>query len=399
MENQQQKCTGHRETLPDDTLFICKCGAHQGCCRKHKSIRTPFPYLDTSTSCEHEATQTPSDLDMTFEHTHVRKPHLMWQKRLFAMTKQTSKSLLNIFHSSKVLDTESECTPLLEVPISTPTTIDPDEKRRPPPTPQSAHTLVPLHHLIPHHLSLDHLDCVRRQRGLRPGSSDIFIAELSDKGSFNLNDGPLCSWSSELYYTKEGTFLQKQNIDCYLAGVCKFCIHLAGCPHQGVQFSEFVLGRSRSLFDEFKTRIANRPHRCPTHQSETWSSIQGPYTHLTVCTICYSDAEYKVERNSRSLRLYYRCFKDLGPGVKENSSHPKWYRLLTGSKNDREEAKSSHGHCRPENEPDVLIRGWHTARKLRRCPSNDIIHQTANGPFQVNLATYPGNSKDSAKLC
>lgn len=50
----------------------------------------------------------------------------------------------------------------------------------------SGYTLKPVHPIMPCHLSLDHLNCIRRQRSLNIHPVKILIPELSSKGFYSL---------------------------------------------------------------------------------------------------------------------------------------------------------------------------------------------------------------------
>lgn len=92
---------------------------------------------------------------------------------------------------------------------------------------------------------------------------------------------------------------------------------------------------------------------------------------MVVCTICHADAECIVELNSRTLRISYICYKDLGPGL--DARHPKWLSLLTGE----------GYHNRPEHELDLYARVWHISSVLGSRGLAKVIHKTPHGLFDV----------------
>ncbi|KAL6852148.1 hypothetical protein J3F83DRAFT_756733 [Trichoderma novae-zelandiae] len=303
-------------TAPEDTVspksfhlgLPCLCGPHQGCCRKHNSLRSPNRRL-----LEHP------DICLT---------------KAGAVHIKTGDALIGL---------------------------------------QSALTLVPIHSVMAYHLSLDHLECIRGR--LSPGTKTAFIPELSYEDgcvSESLTD---YSWSNEIYFSK-GSFLQKQEIDCYQSRADENRPEsFTACPHRSLTIStpEFTINNNMV---EVSARVTNHPPRCASHGSEKWSNFDGKYAQLVTCTICHADAECVLELHDRSLRIRYTCYRDLGPGV--DSGHSKWLALLTGQGSPQREGR----------EPEVYERVWHTANNLRRRGLYRVTHQTPNGVFNIGTKSY-----------
>lgn len=199
---------------------------------------------------------------------------------------------------------------------------------------QSAHTLVPIHPAVQFHLSLDHLDCVRRQRQLGPRSPLTNIKELDCNVSITPWMIGEFYWSNEVYYM-DGTFLQKQSIQCWRNERDQRPIQLTACPHQSLEISGHVFSHIKTSDTwgpkaKVELNIANQPPRCPSHAAETWNSLQGNYTQLTSCTKCHSYADCEIEMLGTLFSVTFTCYKNLGSGVKSDVKHPKWLPLLTG---------------------------------------------------------------------
>ncbi|KAL7904348.1 hypothetical protein GGI35DRAFT_463325 [Trichoderma velutinum] len=239
----------------------------------------------------------------------------------------------------------------------------------------SAFTLTPIHHLMQYHLSMNNLSCISRR--LSPETETMFIPELSFKGSASSDQDTQHRWSSEVYYDK-GTFLQIQEINtAFYRNDENPPEHFRGCPHQSlsVHTPDF---RDRDGMCEAEAWITSTPSRCRSHPMQKWSNFQGPYTHITSCTICHADTECYIELNGSYLDVRYTCFRDLGTGTDPND--PKWHSLLTGG-------GTTH---RPKHEFEVLMRVWDTALKLRRSNLYDVPHQTPNGMFHVRSGFRDG---------
>ncbi|KAL6690178.1 hypothetical protein J3F84DRAFT_389936 [Trichoderma pleuroticola] len=233
---------------------------------------------------------------------------------------------------------------------------------------KTAYTLKPIHYCMEYHLSLENLECTRL--GIRSETETMFIPELSFAGSACSEEETQYRWSSEVYFDK-GTFLQIQEIRiaCYKNDESP-PEHFIGCPHQSltVYTPEFNI---QDGMLEAETWVTSIPSRCPSHPMQKWSSLQGPYTHITSCTICHSDTECYMQINGHWLDVRYTCFRDLGAGT--DSNDPKWHSLLTGG---------GIAH-RPRYKFEVLTRVWDTALKLKRSTLEAVSHETPNGMFSV----------------
>jgi hypothetical protein len=193
------------------------------------------------------------------------------------------------------------------------------------PGPQSSLTITPVHAVMAYHLSLDHLSCIRGR--LAPGTKMAFIPELSYEDHCVSEISTSYCLSSEIYFHR-GTFLQKQEVDCYLHRQEENQPeHFTTCPHQILTVSAPQFTISNSM-QEVSSRLTNNPPRCASHGSETWSNTQGQDAQIVSCRICHSEAECVLKLHCRSLRIRYTCYRDLGPGM--DPSHPKWLALLTG---------------------------------------------------------------------
>ncbi|KAL6789454.1 hypothetical protein GGI42DRAFT_337761 [Trichoderma sp. SZMC 28013] len=232
----------------------------------------------------------------------------------------------------------------------------------------SLFTLAPIHHSIQYHLSMNNLNCISRR--LNPETESRYILELSLAGSATSDTATQYRWSSEIYFDK-GTFLQKQEIRAaFWRDDENPPEHFTGCPHQSLSVYTPDFTEEDGIC-EAEAWITCKPSRCPSHPMQKWSNSQGPYTHITSCTICHSDTECYIQLNGWYLDVRYTCFRDLGAGTDPND--PKWRSLLTGG---------GINH-RPKYEFDVLRRVWHTALHLKRSDLYDVIHQTPNGLFHV----------------
>ncbi|PTB76958.1 hypothetical protein M440DRAFT_1438659 [Trichoderma longibrachiatum ATCC 18648] len=224
-----------------------------------------------------------------------------------------------------------------------------------------------------YHLSLDHLECIRGR--LKPGTAMAFIPELSQKDDCASEIGTSYSWSNEIYF-HQGTFLQKQEIDCYQHRQdANQPQHFTACPHQSLTVSapRFTF---RNNMQEASALLINDPPRCASHQSEKWRNSQGQYAQIVSCPICHSDAECILKLHGRSLRIRYTCYRDLGPGT--DLRQCKWLALLTGEGGPRQQ----------EHELDVYARVWNTAKGLQRGGLYKVIHQTPNGVFDISTKSY-----------
>ncbi|KAL7818360.1 hypothetical protein V8C26DRAFT_397446 [Trichoderma gracile] len=293
----------------------CVCGPHQGCCRKHNSLRSPNRAF---------VEQSPTSLRFqcfTSSQSDVSKPE--------TGDNETEESTLG---------------------------------------PQSSLTITPVHAVMAYHLSLDHLNCIRGR--LKPGTARAFIPELSYEDDCSSEIGTRYCLSNEIYFHR-GTFLQKQEVDCYLHRQDdNQPEHFTTCPHQSLTVSvpQFTI---RNNMQEVSARLINNPPRCASHGSETWSNTQGQYAQIVSCKICHSDAECVLKLHCRSLRIRYTCYRDLGPGM--DSSHHKWLALLTGKGDPRHQ----------EHELEVYTRVWNTANGLRRPGLYKVRHQLPSGVFEI----------------
>lgn len=232
----------------------------------------------------------------------------------------------------------------------------------------SGFTLPPIHYRMQYHLSMNNLNCISRRLG--PETETRYILELSLAGSASSDKDTQYQWSSEIYFDN-GTFLQKQEIrTAFHRADENPPEHFTGCPHQSLSVYTPTF-RDREGMCEAEAWITCKPSRCPSHPMQKWSSFQGPYTHISSCTICYSDTECHIELDGSYLNVRYTCFRDLGAGTDPND--PKWRSLLTG-------VGIIH---RPQYEFEVLRRVWNAAFRLRRSNLWDVVHQTPHGLFHV----------------
>jgi hypothetical protein len=237
----------------------------------------------------------------------------------------------------------------------------------------SALTLAPIHSAMRYHLSLDNLNCIRRK--LSSGVTRKFINRLSCEDSATSEKDTSYYWSSEIYF-REGTFLQRQEINCYLSQVRESpAEYFTGCPHQSISISkpEFTI---KDGMLEVQAWVTNHPPRCASHEREKWSNFQGQYAQMTVCNICHSDAECTLELENNNFHIRYTCYRDLGPG--KDPSHPKWLALLTGE-------GSPH---RQEYGLELYAHVWRTAMILGRGHLHQVTHRTPKGLFRINSLRY-----------
>ncbi|KAL6786312.1 hypothetical protein J3E68DRAFT_421095 [Trichoderma sp. SZMC 28012] len=232
----------------------------------------------------------------------------------------------------------------------------------------SGFTLTPMHYSMQYHLSMNNLNCISRRLGSE--TETRLIPELSFSGSATSEEETQYRWSSEIYFDK-GTFLQLQEINTAFHKTDENPPeHFIGCPHQSltVHTPEFGI---RDGMCEVEAWVTSIPSPCPSHPMQKWSNFQGPYNHITSCTICHSDTECYIQLNGGWLDVRYTCFRDLGAGLDPND--PKWHSLLTGG-------GITH---RPQDESDVLLRVWETALELKRSRLRAFTHETPNGVFSA----------------
>ncbi|KAL7784633.1 hypothetical protein V8C37DRAFT_395495 [Trichoderma ceciliae] len=239
---------------------------------------------------------------------------------------------------------------------------------------QSALTLAPIHSTMSYHLSLDHLDCIRRR--LNPGTKKAFIPELSCKDSCTSEQGTSYRWSSEIYFRK-GSFLQKQEITCFLTeGFENPAEDFTGCPHQSLTISTPEFKVNNNML-EVQAWVTNHPPRCASHTRQKWSNCHGPYTQIVICRICHSDAECVLELRNRSFYIRYTCYRNLGLGM--DPTHSKWLALLTGE---------GRPH-RQQHNLKLYARVWRTAYSLQREGLHEVTHRTPNALFNVREGYIP----------
>jgi hypothetical protein len=318
---QDQNSFDHEESC---SSLQCICGSHQSCCRKHKSLRTP------------NTPERPSPF-----------------RRAVGSISNDSRSL-----SKEDTDLESET--LCDVSEVEAEGLSSDL--------QSALTLAPIHFAVSYHLSLDNLRCIRSR--LASTAKTIFIKELFCEGEATSTRDVNYDWSNEIYFTK-GTFLQKQEIICYIDDKRAPTQHFFCCPHQSLSISSPSFNNKGELF-EVQAWVTNQPRRCAAHAKERWSSSQGRHAQVAVCMICHSNAECVLQLYDTSLLVRYTCYRDLGPGTDLN--HPKWHSLLTGE-------GTPH---RQKYGLELYARVWRTADRLCRPGLEDVTHQTPDGAFHVD---------------
>ncbi|KAL7952242.1 hypothetical protein V8C34DRAFT_324007 [Trichoderma compactum] len=234
----------------------------------------------------------------------------------------------------------------------------------------STFTLKPMHSAMKYHLSFDNLSCIRNR--LSSEAEKVFIPELSIAGSAASDQGTQYRWTSEIYFDK-GTFLQKQEIVTGFYETGEYPPeHFIGCPHQSLSIftPEFI---DRDGMCGVEAWVMSKPSRCTSHPMQKWNSFQGPYIHITSCTICYSDTECHIQLYGPWLHMRYTCFRDLGAGI--DSTDPKWLSLLTGD-------GITH---RPHFEFEVFTHVWHTALDLKRSGLQEVTHKTPNGIFHFAI--------------
>lgn len=232
----------------------------------------------------------------------------------------------------------------------------------------SSFTLTPIHQSIRYYLSMSNLNCISRR--LNSEIETTFIPELSLEGSACSAQETQYEWSNEIYF-HNGRFLQKQEIHtAFYKNHESSPEHFIGCPHQNLTVHTPHFG-IRDGMCEAEAWVTSIPPRCSSHPMQKWNNFQGPYTHITSCTICHSDTECYIQLNGAFLDIRYTCYRDLGAGLDPND--PKWRALLTGT---------GVNH-RPQYEFEVLKRVWLTARQLERRGLEEVTQHTPNGVFHV----------------
>ena len=235
----------------------CSCSAHEGCCRAHRSIRDQPPHPPIH---------------------RVEIPEQQWE----------------------------------------PSNAASNGDQPPPPyiDPRSSYAITPIHLGFEHHLSLQHLDCVRRRLEEKP--TPQLVPELSAKGNIARSDGTRIEWNSYVYFER-GRFLQRQQA-LYLRkdGMAKRMDNFISCPHHSIKIDgpTFEFQHDRLCA---KTLIVNNPPRCDMHFGGTeWTSLHGNYLQMNVCQICHCDAECIIALEHANLFVWYTCYKDLGAGDASN---------------------------------------------------------------------------------
>lgn len=295
--------------VANDSHETCLCLHHQGCCRMHNSLRTPIRgHLDQPDDSSRMALEKPANPTMKGK------------------------------------------APNIEV--------------------SSARTLLPIHHVMSYHLSLDHLNCVRHKIS-RGTTKAAIIPELSCANSCASRAESYYDWLNDIYFDK-GTFLQRQQMRCHISDQAKRSEYLAGCPHQSIRIYPPKFEYKNDML-EIRTKINNNPPRCPSHPMETWNSSQGRYAQIVTCTICHSDSECILEVNGPSLMIEYTCYRDLGPGT--SSTHAKWLALIAGE-------GSPH---RQKHDLKVYARLWNIGQDLSRSGLCEVTHQTPKGLFNAEI--------------
>lgn len=233
-----------------------------------------------------------------------------------------------------------------------------------PEDPHSLKSLAPLHPTMPYHLAFYHLDCVRRTLEAKGPVAAAFIPELSCDGTGRFNrDGVEYTWSSEIYF-KDGTFLQKQEIQYTISrNDCCRDMKFNQCPHLPLEIGEpwFSDDKDGSLIAN--CRLAY------TSSSQEWNSTQGRLAEIEMCRTCHSDTEHVLELIGGKLHIRSTCYRDLGGGQDRHQS--KWTSLLTGK---------SRSQRQLETGPDqVYGKVWRTAKELDRPGLHVVIHHDMNG--------------------
>jgi hypothetical protein len=236
----------------------------------------------------------------------------------------------------------------------------------------SSLTITPVHATMRYHLSLDHLACVRRQ--FDSGTDVDLVQSLSCNGSYTSKECNYYDWLNDIYFLRD-TFLQRQQMECRLGDEAKTAEYFVGCPHQSLCISPPEFEYKDGML-EVQTWVTNYPPRCAVHPREKWSSSQGPYAQIVVCTICHSDAECTLELFGTYLKIEYICYRDLGLGV--SPTDPKWLALLTGKGNPH----------RQKYDLRLYARVWGTGRNMGRLGVNEVIHQTPDGSFNASDELY-----------
>lgn len=291
-------CSSSRQsTLVDEQSMPCYCGTHPGCCLSHPSIEKPNPRPSRKADAL-EKMESPAWA--------TRAQRIVDNFRALFGSSKPKTSDKNIF----LLDEVHGVSVVDEMEVG-----EPRSRLDHQPTFDPGHTLVPIHPNVRCHISLDHLDCVRRRRGLKHGTRPVFIEELSSREpdtEFSGND-----WSSELYYYN-GSFLQRQQIRLNVKRPARYCIRIKGCIHTSIDVAPCIPSFSSTL----KACITTHPPRCPAHASEICSNVDGgKHTQLVCCDICQSvtECEVTLERDytGRAVKLRFTSYKDLGSGIKE----------------------------------------------------------------------------------
>lgn len=170
---------------------------------------------------------------------------------------------------------------------------------------------------------------------------------------------------SEIYYDR-GTFLQRQQIEWLVwpSDDCEGETFLC-CPNQSLSISKPIFSKGRSGVLEVQCAITNNPQRCPRHQNDQWSNLQGQYVQTVACKICHSDAEC-IMKMSHHLQVTHTCYRDLGPGIYMDD---KWISLLT----------DEGGPERPADNLALYTRVFRVAYQLSRRGLESVAHQTPKG--------------------
>lgn len=415
----QQHLPMDARVSPEHGHLACACTAcplppPSGCCGLHRPLHKPFPWpgklsgskedkvlIDNAVKTADEGKNKSHRPDGRKDRKHIG---------LAPTSKRLGSGLTNVMLSSLPWSTRTDqgfasvhekftSTPTPALSLSTSrsnreTLLSPHGDQYPARLFDPAHTIIPIHSMMPFHLALEHLDCVRRRRGLNSRTAPSFISELTETGKSRMPSGQLCTWSSEVYYA-DGSFLQKQEFKTWYSQYeSNSPLHLRCCPHQSLDVSEPAFSPMTdphgNITNSAKVQavITNHPQRCPVHTSESWGSDQGDYHQVVSCKFCHADAEFALMVWDSGGVLRYTCYTDLGTGIKTDSIQPKWRPLLTGDQEHREhEHTNPQGRQRPGHDSfEVFIHVWHTADHLGREGLNDVEHQTTRGPFTVATA-------------
>jgi hypothetical protein len=243
----------------------------------------------------------------------------------------------------------------------------------PPPyrdTPAS-HAIVPVHKHVEHHLSLFHLECVRRHLRLGIQSHACLVPELSSHDtSVHGTKGTCYQWYSEIYFA-DCRFLQRQGVE-YLnfqdPDPTTTVEEFVACPHHRLKIHAPEFGWTGNILYA-QAPVVNDPPRCKAHpRGVKWNSLRGRHVQMVVCQICHCDAECIVELKVDALRVRYTCYRDLGTG-NGVLPDPKWMALLTGSGDLSRDTESF----------DLYSRVWRTARHLDRLNLEEYTHTSPKG--------------------